>query len=144
MLLGTERTPRLPFFSFRVRDRNGGFMHHQLFTRMLSDLFGIQARGGCACAGPYAHRLMDIDRDRSAAIRASIQAGEELAKPGWVRLNFSFLMDDEKADYVISSVDRLAADCSYAARYVGDPRTARFQAAQRSDDPPQPVAQHAI
>ena len=58
---------RLPIFSFRVRDGKGGHVHQQLVTRMLSDRFGIQARGGCACAGPYAHRLLGIDARRIRA-----------------------------------------------------------------------------
>ena len=29
------------------------------------ELLGIQARGGCSCAGPYGHRLLGIDPDRS-------------------------------------------------------------------------------
>jgi selenocysteine lyase/cysteine desulfurase len=128
-LLGTAEVPRLPIFSFRVRSGDGGHVHHQLVTRMLSDHFGIQARGGCACAGPYAHRLLDIDATRSAAIRAAIARGDEMDKPGWTRLNFSYLIDDAKAAFIIASVDDLArrAD-SLAAAYEGDPTTARFAA----------------
>ncbi len=127
-LLGRFDVRRLPIFSFRVRDGAGGYVHHQLFTRLLSDLFGIQARGGCACAGPYAHRLLDIDRDRSDAIFAAIDAGAEMERPGWVRLNFSYLMSDENADRVIAAVDELArAAGDYIGEYVFDPRTARFR-----------------
>jgi hypothetical protein len=32
---------------------------------LLNDLFGIQSRGGCSCAGPYGHRLLGIDLDRA-------------------------------------------------------------------------------
>jgi hypothetical protein len=28
-------------------------------------VFGIQSRGGCSCAGPYGHRLLGIDIERS-------------------------------------------------------------------------------
>jgi selenocysteine lyase/cysteine desulfurase len=28
---------------------------------LLNDLFGIQSRGGCACAGPYGQALLGID-----------------------------------------------------------------------------------
>src|SRR5690606_197477 len=58
-LLGSQENACLPIFSFRVRGADGELVHHQLFTRMLSDHYGIQARGGCACAGPYAHRLLN-------------------------------------------------------------------------------------
>ncbi|WP_252258315.1 aminotransferase class V-fold PLP-dependent enzyme [Erythrobacter aurantius] len=54
--LGPDHDAMLPIVSFRVRDGRGGLVHHQLVTRILSDRFGVQARGGCACAGPYVHR----------------------------------------------------------------------------------------
>ena len=39
---------------------------------LLNDLFGIQSRGGCACAGPYGHVLLNIDENASLAIRSAI------------------------------------------------------------------------
>ncbi|WP_048648224.1 aminotransferase class V-fold PLP-dependent enzyme [Nitratireductor soli] len=127
-LLGNPRAPRLPIFSFRIRGEDGAAMHHQLFTRMLSDLHGIQARGGCACAGPYAHLLLGIDEPHSAALLENIRAGREMEKPGWVRLNLSYLMTDEKADMIIGTVDRLAQDATqHASAYDFDPATARFR-----------------
>ena len=109
MLLGADRAHRLPIFSFLVRDQNGAPVHQQLFTRMLSDIYGIQARGGCACAGPYAHRLLEIDRAASDTLHSDLAAGRELRKPGWVRLNFSWLMDDGTARFIIDSVNDLSA-----------------------------------
>lgn len=126
-VLGLNKGARLPIFSFRVRDAQGGYVHQQLFTRMLSDCYGIQARGGCACAGPYAHRLLGIDKAGSEALRARILAGDELAKPGWVRLNFSVLHDDAKADRIIAAVDELSRNPRPAMDYYrADPQTARF------------------
>ena len=120
----------LPVFSFRVRDlERGGYIHQQLITRMLSDAYGIQARGGCACAGPYAHRLLDIKEEESRAIEESILSGEELKKPGWTRLNFSVLMSAEKVDKIIAAVDELArAPYPLADQYDCDESTARFKA----------------
>ena len=65
-LLGNLEADRLPIVSFRVR-RGPRYLHHELVVAMLNDLFGIQARGGCSCAGPYGHRLLGIDPDRSRA-----------------------------------------------------------------------------
>lgn len=130
-IMGNPKARALPIFSFRIRDiAKGGYLHHQLFTRLLSDYHGIQARGGCACAGPYAHRLLGIGAAESAAIRAAILRGEELEKPGWVRLNFSALMDDTKADFIISAVDTLARNPRpMAETYACDSTTARFRPA---------------
>ena len=126
-LLGSLDHRRVPIFSFQVLGEDGSLVHHQLFTRMLSDLFGIQARGGCACAGPYAHRLLGIGQKDSEILLGRIGAGEELAKPGWVRLNFSYLLSDEKADAIIAAVDDLSREMgALAGSYVPDRRTAIF------------------
>jgi selenocysteine lyase/cysteine desulfurase len=118
----------LPIFSFQLRDpQTGALVHQQLFTRMLSDIYGVQARGGCACAGPYAHRLLGIDQQQSDQMRAAILAGQEIEKPGWTRLNFSALLSDEKADAIIQAVRALALDPGrYSAGYSVDTATARF------------------
>ncbi|MEP2716148.1 aminotransferase class V-fold PLP-dependent enzyme [Pseudophaeobacter sp.] len=127
-LLGHAKAHRLPIFSFTVRGSSGAPVHQQLFTRMLSDHYGIQARGGCACAGPYAHRLLGIDQDMSKALFYALKAGEELQKPGWVRLNFSYLMGDEMVQYIIDSVNDLTRRAEdLAETYKADPSTARFQ-----------------
>jgi len=126
-LLGSRSAHRLPIFSFRIRDGRGGYVHQQLVTRMLSDRFGIQARGGCACAGPYVHRLLDIGEEESEAIRLAILAGEETTKPGFTRLNFSVLLPDEKVEYILQSVADLAADaCDFIDRYDCDMSRAIF------------------
>ena len=54
VLVGPRHVPRLPIFSFLVRHPQSGlFLHHYFVSALLNDLFGIQARGGCSCAGPY-------------------------------------------------------------------------------------------
>ncbi|MDE0590309.1 aminotransferase class V-fold PLP-dependent enzyme [Halocynthiibacter sp. C4] len=126
-VLGHDTAHRLPIFSLMITDVNGAPVHQQLFTRMLSDLTGIQTRGGCACAGPYAHRLLDLSREESDELFADLQAGAELRKPGWVRLNFSYLMTDETVDHIISSVLNLAETAHIEAEnYTACPKTARF------------------
>src|SRR5690606_6300636 len=100
-LLGSPEAERLPIFSFRIGDGHGGYIHQQLVTRMLSDRFGIQARGGCACAGPYVHRLLGIEPGESQRLRNAILAGNEIEKPGFTRLNFSVVLSDEKVSFVL-------------------------------------------
>jgi selenocysteine lyase/cysteine desulfurase len=125
--LGNLQAPSLPIFSFRIRDGKGGYIHQQLVTRMLSDRFGIQARGGCACAGPYVHRLLMIDDTESSALRLAIAGGDEIRKPGFTRLNFSVLLPDDKVQYILDSVALLAQDAaSYAQHYVVDESHAIF------------------
>ncbi|PCH67617.1 MAG: aminotransferase [Rhodobacteraceae bacterium] len=121
-LLGTDKTDRLPIFSFLVRDKDGAPVHQQLFTRLLSDIYGIQARGGCACAGPYGHLLLDIDRATSESLYTQVVTnGQEVSKPGWVRLNFGYLMNDATVQFIIESVDALSrSTADYDALYQLD------------------------
>ncbi len=127
-ILGNPRAAHvLPVFSFQIDGADGKPVHPQLVTRILSDHFGIQARGGCACAGPYAHDLLWLDRARSDRLRDAILQGREIDKPGWTRLAFSVLMSDAKADTIICAVDRVARDPGAFTRdYRADDATARF------------------
>lgn len=128
-LLGNPNAQnRLPIFSFQIHDPDTNeLVHQQLITRMLSDVYGIQARGGCACAGPYAHRLLEIDQARSTVLKEAILQGEEMQKPGWTRLSFSVLMSDEKVDRIIQAVDQLASNPNqHSDAYQVDELNARF------------------
>ncbi|MDP2582355.1 aminotransferase class V-fold PLP-dependent enzyme [Shimia thalassica] len=106
-ILASDKEDRLPFLSFVPRDAEGARMDYRVFTRALSDRFGIQARGGCSCAGPYVHHLMGIDDAHSDAIRDEILSGDTASKPGFVRLNLSYLMDDATIDYILNAVIEL-------------------------------------
>lgn len=126
-LLGLPGPSRLPIFSFRIGNGRGGYVHQQLITRMLSDRFGIQARGGCACAGPYVHRLLSIDDEQSEEIRQAILSGDEIRKPGFIRLNFSVLLADEKVRFILDAVAQVAADATeFEPDYDVDPSRAIF------------------
>lgn len=115
-VLGVDMPNRLPIFSFLVKDAHGNQICPQDFTRTLSERYGIQARGGCACAGPYGHRLLGIDRKTSDYLRAEILAGNDAVKPGWVRLNFSYLMSDETAQFIINSINELTQELAVSTR----------------------------
>ncbi|WP_370343578.1 aminotransferase class V-fold PLP-dependent enzyme [Pararhodobacter marinus] len=129
LLSPAENVPALPIFSFQVTGAHG-LVHPQLVTRMLSDMHGVQARGGCACAGPFAHRLLGIDRATSEALQKRLAAGDEMAKPGWTRLNLGWCHDDAQADRIIAAVrDIVLRAESLAPLYTVDPATARWRAA---------------
>ncbi|MFG1803781.1 aminotransferase class V-fold PLP-dependent enzyme [Micromonospora carbonacea] len=106
-ILGSTRARRLPIVSVQIRhgDRH---LHHNFVVALLNDLFGIQARGGCSCAGPYGHRLLGIDEERSRAFREEIALGCEGIKPGWARITFNYFVSDVVADYLVDAVDLIA------------------------------------
>jgi hypothetical protein len=75
---------------------------------LLNDLFGIQTRAGCSCAGPYGHRLLAIDTPRAMRYRAHILGGEAGIKPGWCRVSLHYVMDDLEMDYLLDAIDFVA------------------------------------
>ena len=66
---------RIGIVSFNLRSSNGQYLHPKLVTTLLNDLFGIQSRAGCSCAGPYGHRLLGIDDATSEKYRAWVPEG---------------------------------------------------------------------
>jgi len=102
-ILGNRDDWRLSIVSFVVR-HGDGYLHHNYIVALLNDLFGIQSRGGCSCAGPYAHRLLGIDFARTLELEQQIAGGCEGIRPGWVRVNFNYFIADEVADYIVAAV----------------------------------------
>ena len=122
--------------SFVIRaDR--GYLHHNFVVSVLNDLFGIQARGGCSCAGPYGHRLLGIDIERSHAFQREITGGCEGIKPGWVRVSFNFFISEEVFAYILRAVDLVG---SYGHRllpaYRFDPLTGLWHHRNGPAEPP--------
>ena len=88
-ILGSTELERLATVSFGVRHR-GRLLHANFVAALLSDLFGIQARSGCFCAGPYIHRLYGIDDRWSDADECTGGQGPDgrlaLVHPGRLQL----------------------------------------------------------
>ena len=108
-VLGNQRCRRLSIVSFRIRHGELS-LHHNFVVAVLNDLFGIQARGGCSCAGPYGHRLLSIGAARSHAFREEIGHGCEGIKPGWSRVNLNYFISAEQADFIAAAVELIAED----------------------------------
>jgi len=109
-ILGNLAAERLSIISFVIRAPSGKYLHHNYVVSLLNDLFGIQSRGGCSCAGPYGHRLLGIDLERSHEFEREITRGCEGIKPGWVRINFNYFVSQAVFDYVVEAVRLVARD----------------------------------
>jgi selenocysteine lyase/cysteine desulfurase len=107
-VLGNPDAERLSIVSFLLRGSHYPYLHYNAVVAMLNDLFGIQARGGCSCAGPYGHRLLGIDPARSHDIDEQIGQGCEGIRPGWVRVNFNYFLTEEEFEYIVDAVWLLA------------------------------------
>ena len=123
--------------SFVVRAPSGHWLHHNFVVAVLNDLFGVQSRGGCSCAGPYGHRLLGIDLERSHEFEREITGGCEGIKPGWVRVNFNYFLSDTVADYVVDAVRLVARDgWRLLGDYLFDPLTGRWRHRDGLVEPP--------
>ncbi|CAI9098538.1 OLC1v1035203C1 [Oldenlandia corymbosa var. corymbosa] len=94
----------------RNKPLHGGFI-----SKLLSDLFGIQARGGCACAAPYGHALLGIGKSQSLSLRSGIQMGYNGLKPGWTRVSFPYYMSKGEFEFVLSAIEFVA---KYGQRFL--------------------------
>jgi hypothetical protein len=141
-ILGNVAAQRLSIVSFTVRrigddGRRGRYVHHNFVVALLNDLFGVQSRGGCSCAGPYGHRLLGIDLERSQAFRREIARGCEGIKPGWVRVNLNYFLSEAVVEYLIEAVLLTAREgWRLLPDYRFDPATGLWRHRQAPPEPP--------
>ena len=113
---------RLAIFSFYVEA-----IHYNLIVQLLNDRFGVQARGGCSCAGTYGHYLLHVDPSRSRSITERIDHGDLSQKPGWVRLSFHPTTDAAEIDHALDAVRAIVAHGDdWAPDYAYSPLTNEF------------------
>ena len=105
--LGHAEADRLSITAFRIKTEFG-YLHHGFVTALLNDVFGIQVRGGCSCAGPYGHQLLDINAEQSERIQEAMKQGEKLVKPGWVRFNLNYFIEESEAHFILDAIDFVA------------------------------------
>eukprot|EP00210_Caulerpa_lentillifera_P005005 g4779.t1 len=116
-LLGNMDLIRLPTFSFIVRHQRSRLaLHHHFVCTLLSDLFGIQSRSGCMCAGPYSQTLLSISDEDAEAFLPFLETKqsdqncpvEEIMKPGYVRLNFIYFLKDNNVEFILEALKFVA------------------------------------
>jgi selenocysteine lyase/cysteine desulfurase len=101
---------RISIVSFNLRDHRGKYLHPKFVTTLLNDLFGVQSRAGCSCAGPYGHRLLDIGFEKSEQYRKWITKGFSGIKPGWCRISLHYAMDDIEVNYILDAIEFVARE----------------------------------
>ena len=107
----TASMRRLPVFSFVVQHSPGVFLHHNFVSAVLNDLYGIQSRGGCLCAGPYVQRLLGMSHDSVEKVHMHLAKDPkhtEYLRPGCTRFTISYTMPQSEVDYVVSAVQEIA------------------------------------
>jgi selenocysteine lyase/cysteine desulfurase len=135
-ILGSHEAERLSIVSFVVR-HHGRYLHHNLVVAMLNDLFGVQSRGGCSCAGPYGHRLLGIDLETTHEFEREIARGCEGIKPGWIRVNFNYFISEAVFQFMLDAVDLVASEgWRLLADYAFDPATGLWRHRAGTAEPP--------
>ncbi len=111
-----EKIPNVNILADNIRDRLGvisfyiDYAHYNLVVTLLSDKYGIQTRGGCACAGTYGHYLLDVSYEKSSRITEKITSGDLSEKPGWVRLSLHPTTTNEELKYMLDSIEEVAGN----------------------------------
>lgn len=93
---------RMPVLSFYIKD-----IHYNLVVKLLSDRFGIQVRGGCACAGTYGHILLNVDYEHSRLITQKINTGDLSDKPGWIRMSLHPTTSNEELEIMLDALNQI-------------------------------------
>lgn len=146
-ILGHPQADRLSIVSFVVKAPAGRgsagtkYLHHNFVVALLNDLFGIQARGGCSCAGPYGHRLLGIDLDTSHRFEEVVARGCEGIKPGWVRVSFNYFISEEEFGFMLDAVHLVANEgWKLLPEYQFDPLPGVWRYAAGLPEPPMSLA----
>lgn len=121
-ILEGQNQHRLGVISFLIRGA-----HFNLVVKMLNDRFGIQTRGGCACAGTYGHMLLHVDELHSYEILDEIHKGDLSCKPGWIRMSVHPVMTDDEIKTILDAIEQLALNYSaWKAEYIYEPDTNEY------------------
>jgi selenocysteine lyase/cysteine desulfurase len=102
-ILANNQRKRLGVISFYFEN-----IHYNLVVKLLSDRYGIQVRGGCACAGTYGHYLLDVSYEHSKRITELINHGDLSQKPGWVRLSLHPTMTNNELDHILNALEEIS------------------------------------
>jgi selenocysteine lyase/cysteine desulfurase len=113
---------RLGIFSFYIEN-----VHYNLIVKLLNDLYGIQVRGGCSCAGTYGHYLLHVGPNKSKRITEKIDHGDLSEKPGWVRFSIHPTTTNKEIEYILSAIKQTAKDAPKLEKdYIYTPHTNEF------------------
>ena len=99
ILPGCQINNRLPIICINIKE-----LHYNFIVALLSDIYGIQSRGGVSCTNLLAELI---------ETKYNIK--------GWVRISFNWLMTKEQIDYIIKAVEYILNNVDkYKNDYVYD------------------------
>ncbi len=142
-----EKVPDLHILANNIHDRLGIIsfyidnLHFNLAVKLLNDKFGIQVRGGCACAGTYGHFLLDVSHDKSNQITSRINFGDLSQKPGWIRLSLHPTMTNDELYLITGAIQQVQQQHSeWGKDYTYNNKTNEFRHFKEPEDKTERVA----
>lgn len=134
-VLSSEHRNRIGAISFYHES-----VHFNLIVKLLSDKYGVQVRGGCACAGTYGHILLNVDYEKSKQITEKINQGDLSEKPGWVRLSIHPTMKNQELEMLIKAVSEIVDNAEEWRKYYKyNPQTNEFSYAKSNSNIKNPI-----
>ncbi|CAF0979761.1 unnamed protein product, partial [Brachionus calyciflorus] len=144
-ILGSLKVPRLALFSFLIKhEQTGLYLHPNFVTSLLNDLFGIQTRSGCACAGPYSQYILGLSYEMAKVYEDVLIQDEridrhhlrishdstksEILRPGFTRLNLGFFFDETRVDFILSAIKFICDHgWKFLPQYIFNLETAEYR-----------------
>ena len=129
-ILADNVKERLGIISFYLTN-----IHFNLVVKFLNDRWGIQVRGGCACAGTYGHFLLNVSHETSKHITDLINHGDLSEKPGWIRISLHPTMTDQELDIIVDALRQIRENHEeWAKDYVYDVHINEFRHKDETED----------
>ncbi|MEN8224884.1 MAG: aminotransferase class V-fold PLP-dependent enzyme [Bacteroidota bacterium] len=136
-----QHIPGLHILADNIKERLGIIslyidnIHFNLIVKLLNDRWGIQVRGGCACAGTYGHFLLDVGHEKSKHITDLISHGDLSLKPGWIRISLHPTMTNAELDLIIDAISEVQQHHQeWAKDYIYNNETNEFRHKDELDD----------
>ena len=118
----------IPVFSFMI-SFGEKFLHPNFVCALLNDFFGIQSRPGCSCAPNYGRFLLGFDKDEAVTVllQGAINEGNDIYKPGYLRLNLPYFYPEYVIKYVIKAIKFICENAHFLiGLYYYDIKSGRF------------------
>jgi selenocysteine lyase/cysteine desulfurase len=135
------KIPQLHILANNIQDRLGIIsfylenVHFNLVVKLLNDRFGIQVRGGCACAGTYGHFLLDVSYALSKQITERINFGDLSQKPGWIRLSLHPTMANDELYFILDAIKQVQHNHeAWRNDYIYNNKTNEFRHKSEPED----------
>ena len=110
------------------------FLHYNFVCSLMNDLFGIQVRGGCQCAGPFSQQLLGLVGGKTQTktngtntnvktsntnllndlYEISLLDKHEVLRPGYSRLSIPYWMENME-EYIVNAISIV---CQHGLKFL--------------------------